>query len=320
MRWMAITLGLVGCVNIDGFIHNGVPCSEVSEQTCTDEQWDSVCLTCDEPYDWARTYEWFDTMLQQGESVRAISSDSVVREMVPTTDGLGQLDTYFVPAHGDDAALASTTLFYNHGNFAGIEHYLPRLQVLHELGYNIFVWDYRGYDKSEPAAHPTAEQFLADARQMRDHVATVAPDAERILPYGYSLGAIPAVEASVHAPGCALFLEAPFTSTSTIAQDATTASLPESYLSGGQLDNVSKIEGYPGALLTMVGSDDGRFGPELAKELTDAAPGPTDLWVLEGVEHGISNGGVVEAGMAAYRDRMRSFLEANAAGCLSATR
>ena len=46
--------------------------------------------------------------------------------------------------------LAETTIVYNHGRYASIDHYMPRIQMLHELGVNVYVWDYQGYGKSLP--------------------------------------------------------------------------------------------------------------------------------------------------------------------------
>lgn len=311
---------LAGCVELDGFVFGGVHCSTVGPETCDVEAggdpWDVLCKTCDEPYEWDLAYPWFDSMLVGDETVRPIDASTVQGFTLPSADGLAELDAYFIPSHGEDPDLARITVFYNHGNYAGIEHYLPRLRVLHELGYNVFVWDYRGYGKTMPATHPTPRQFLDDALVARVQAGASAPDPDRVVIYGYSLGAIPAVEASVQQPGCALVLEAPFTSMNAIARAGGTAALPESYLSAGLFDTQNKVRGYEGPLLAMVGSEDGRFIPEEVATIVDNAPGPSELWVLEGVEHGISNGGVVEAGMRAYGDRMRRFYDDRAPRCV----
>ena len=41
-------------------------------------------------------------MLEPGQTLRVISNDAVIREVLPTDDGLGELDTYFIPSHGQD--------------------------------------------------------------------------------------------------------------------------------------------------------------------------------------------------------------------------
>ena len=311
-----ILLLLAGCVELDASVYGGVHCSTVGPTTCDGDPWDSLCKTCDEPYDWGLDYPWFATMLAADEAVRPIDNARVQAFTLPSADGLAELDAYFLPSHGEDPVLSRITVFYNHGNYAGIEHYQPRLRVLHELGYNVFVWDYRGYGKTNPATHPTPRQFLDDALIARVHAEAVAPDPDRIVIYGYSLGAIPAVDSAVQRPGCALVLEAPFTSMQAIARAGGTAALPESYLSAGLFDNQNKVRDYAGPLLAMVGSEDGRFIPDEVARIVDNAAGPAELWILDGVEHGISNGGVVEAGMRAYGDRMRRFFDERAPACV----
>lgn len=310
---------LAGCMNLEGFIHGGIPCSTVSEATCTgpESAWDAVCTTCDEPYDWAQDWDWMPGTLAEGESVRTIDATTVVQQSVATDDGLGTLDLYYIPSHGEDPELAQTTLLYQHGNYAGIEPYLPRLRFLHEAGYAIVVWDYRGYGKSLPAEAPTADQFLADAVQIRGVAAELAPDPNRVVTYGYSVGAIPTVEMAVKDPGCATVLEAPFTSLATIAASNSGASVGEQFFSEGGYDNVSKIAGYQGPLLVMTGTLDNKFPIEDVEELYAAAPGPKQLWALEGVYHGISNGGVPEDGLDAYFATMRTFFEEKAPGCVT---
>lgn len=310
-------LVLPGCLNLDSFAFNGIPCSTVSEETCSDDtiEWDRVCLACDEPYDWAKGYPWFDQTLEAGETIRP--AEGVVQHTVPSDDGLATFDAYFVPSHGGVPALASTTIFYNHGNYAGVEHYAPRVRMLHELGYNVFIWDYRGYGKTLPPEHPTPEQFLADARQMRAYVNSVAPDPERIVVYGYSLGAVAAVEAALSEPGCALFLEAPFTSGSAIGAENGLVRFPDSFLSEGSFDNIRKIEGYAGPLFAMVGTEDTRFPPSSVERIVENAGGTSELWVLDGVHHGVSDIGVPDAGLRDYAEHMRAFLDSSAPGCLA---
>lgn len=327
-RWLGFPLMLAGCVTLDGFIYNPVHCSTVGPDTCEGHgEWNGLCLACETPYDWSRSYPWTAETLSGGEpcvgcappppiTIRPVPDGVVVREQPETDDGLATLDAYWLPSHGGDPALAGTTVIYNHGNYGGIEHYQPRVRILWELGFNVYVWDYRGYGKTEPDTLPTAEQFMADARQIRAHVVGLAPDPDRVLIYGYSLGGLPAVEMAVADPGCALVLEAPFTSPQAIARSNATVGFPDSFLSEGRFDNIRKIRDYPGPLLTMIGTADKQFPPDEVRRIAEAAPGPSELWILDGVAHGVDPGGIVEAGIAPYRNRVRGFLEQQAPACL----
>ena len=117
----AFLLLLSGCVTLDAFLHNPVPCASVGPSTCEDKdsEWDRVCTPCEDAYPWDAVYTWMEPTVADGASIRPISPDAVQDADV---DGQGGavLDAYFIPAHGDHPANAEVTLIYNHGNYAGI--------------------------------------------------------------------------------------------------------------------------------------------------------------------------------------------------------
>ena len=330
MRQMLLVLAgssLTGCsFNVDSMIWNGRHCSIVGPDTCdVEEVWDQVCATCDDAYDWDTEYEWFDETLTDGQTVRAIDPDSVENYRLQTTDGLGELDLYFIPSHGEDSALADTLFVQNHGNFASIEHYLPRTRYLHEYGVDILVWDYRGYGKSEPDSFATADQFMADAGQVLEYAGEIATDASRIVIYGQSIGGIPATEQAVLAEAgggggaepCALILETPFPSASEVALSVSGVDMPGGFLTSGHYENDEKLARYSGPLLAMAATEDARFPPENVQPLVDAATGPKSFWILEGAHHGIADIGVPEFGLTDYFDHMDDFFSELAPGCVA---
>ncbi|MBJ93304.1 MAG: hypothetical protein CMP23_02390 [Rickettsiales bacterium] len=309
-----------GCLDLDGFVHNPVHCTTVGAETCeekADTPFDQICVPCAEDYDWTRDYPWLEGTLDEVVvAVRPVST-TVESGRLSSDDGEAQLDYYFVPSHGEDSALAQTTVIYNHGNYAGIEHYQPRVRFLHEAGYNVLVWDYRGYGKSQPETAPSPEQFLSDARQMRGHANTLVPDSGKIIVYANSLGGVPAVEMALSESPCALMLEAPFTSMSRVSGSNSATSFPESFFSQNHFDNVSKLEGYAGATLIMMGELDNKFPISDMEAIYDAVTGEKQLWIVPDARHGISNVGVPEAGLGPYFETMQSFLVDKAPACLT---
>lgn len=314
---MILFLTLTGCVDLDGFVYNPVHCSTVDESTCDLNEWDSICAPCDVPYDWTEEHPWMDGQLGPDQTIRPIPAEGVEQLTVTSADGEASLDAYWIPSHGEDPLRASTTVLYHHGNYAGIEHYRPRVRVLHELGFNVLVWDYRGYGKSLPDTAPTGEQFLADARTFREEVDRRAPDPERVIVYGYSLGAIPTMEASLHRPACATILEAPFTGIRSIARSNSSVGLPETFLSSGSFDNLRKAASLENPVFAMSGTADHLFPPAEVQRIVDAAPTPSRMWILDGVHHGIADIGIVEAGVPEYDAQIASFLADLAPGCLT---
>lgn len=306
--WLLLLLG--GCVTFDWAIFNGVPCGEVGPATCEDKDndWDRICIPCDQDYPWDRDYDWIEGTVEPGQTVRPIDPDTVQRTLLPTDDGAGDLDVYLIPAHGDDPDKAALTILYNHGNYASLDHYLPRVRFLHEAGYQVVTWDYRGYGKTTITSNPTPEQFFSDARRVRDWVAEQGIDAGSVAVYGYSLGGLPAVEMARTRDQCALLLEAPFTSLDAIIAGNTKTGYPAGLLTEGLYDNDERIADYDGPLLVMSGTEDRTFPPEDIEVLVENAGGETEWWLLEGVHHGVSDGGVPEAGLTPYFEHMDEFL------------
>ena len=308
-----------GCLTLDTLVHTNKHCSNTGPDTSAcvdaDNTWDDACLSCEDPYVWDEEYPWFEGQLDPGQSVRPIDETTVVNHRLDTDDGEGVLDVWLVPGHGDNAQL---TILYNHGNYIGIEHYMPRLRYFHEAGYTVIVWDYRGYGKSEPAGAPTGTQWVEDAHLVRDFADTVAPDPERIAIYANSVGGIPSVEMAVYDPGCALVLEAGFTSIESISAENNAVALPGAFLTEGHFENHEKIKDYEGPLFSMVGTEDNKFSPESITEVYDNAGTPDELkrlWVVEGVGHGISTAGIPETHLSTYLDAMDSFFDEEGAAC-----
>ncbi|MCP4805433.1 MAG: alpha/beta fold hydrolase [Proteobacteria bacterium] len=300
---------LSACMTLDTLVHNPRHCTVVGESTCQDVEssWDKVCLPCSEEYDWQREYEWMDQTLAEGESIRPVADWS--DHVLVTSDGIGELDIVVLESHGENPATAGLTLLYNHGNYAGIEHYAPRIRMLHEAGYRVVAWDYRGYGRSEPPSAPDGPTFLADASEVLDFtIGELDTDPAELVIYANSLGAIPAVEQSLLRPGCATVLEVPFPGITPTGSDATGLELPASLFTTGEYENTEKIRDYEGPLLVLVGELDDKFPVETERAFVDNAGGPAEFEVFEGAHHGISNVGVPETGFAEYAATIEDFL------------
>jgi fermentation-respiration switch protein FrsA (DUF1100 family) len=120
-------------------------------------------------------------------------------------DGV-RLHAWFIPAPH-----ARATMLFLHGNGGNISHRLARIGLLHRLGVDVFVVDYRGYGKSEGRAGE--EGTYRDARAARQYlVEERSIPAASIVLYGESLGAAVAVRLAVEYPPKALIVDSGFTS------------------------------------------------------------------------------------------------------------
>ena len=179
---------LSGCITLDVLLpfHGNIPCTEVTQETCEiEDPWDAFCDVCEDyepgPW-WTRDYAWREITLDTVSSIRSIETD-FKRVPFTTEDGQYQLDAWFLPSHGEEASLAKTTVVFNHGRKGGIEHYAPRVRFFHELGYNVYIWDYRGYgsslpvDPAEDPGPPAPPDWMTDARQAFLEEHALAPAA-----------------------------------------------------------------------------------------------------------------------------------------------
>ena len=323
MELQMLILLLNGCqINLDSMLFNPRHCTIVGKETCEDkeEPWDKICVPCEEPYDWTLSYDWHETTLDDTfSSIRPVSDELEIQNVIhKTKDGIAELDVYFIPSHGEHPEFSSMLLIYNHGNYAGIEHYLPRLRMLHELGFPIVTWDYRGFGKSLPDTTPSGPEFISDAQEIYDLAKTFAPDPNKIVVYGYSLGGIPSTEQVVYAQedsettACALLLEAGFTSAHQMISSVTALDVPGGFITSGYYENEYKIADYDGPVLYMVGSLDTTFPPKYSESFLDLAAQGSEFWEVPNAHHGVSSGGVPDQGLGQYFEHIESFLKTSA--------
>jgi len=123
-----------------------------------------------------------------------------------TETGILQLNGWWIPADQP----STQTLLLLHGNSGNLSGTLPQLQILHQLGMNIFAFDYRGFGKSRNL-HPSEKSTYEDADAAWSYLTgTRHLSASTIVLDGVGLGAAIAAEtARRHSQTPALILEDP---------------------------------------------------------------------------------------------------------------
>lgn len=98
-----------------------------------------------------------------------------------------------------------------HGNGGNIGDRLPQIQLFHELGFNVFIFDYRGYGRSmgKPSEQGTYQDVLAAWNYL---VETRGIPENKIALHGRSLGGAIATWLASQRNPAALVIEATFTS------------------------------------------------------------------------------------------------------------
>jgi fermentation-respiration switch protein FrsA (DUF1100 family) len=193
-----------------------------------------------------------------------VLSDKIIpasaREEITFKSGTYTLYAYFVKS--PLASSSTPTIFYHHGNAQSIEAYWDRMEYFYKAGYNVLIYDYRGYGRSEGQSsqeglESDAEAALAYLLSRRD------VDKNNIILYGYSLGGVPSVYlASKYAAPNATFqpkgliTEAIFASTSDLVQSGTLLDIPGGFVMRDEFANLVRIAQIRCPLLLMHGTAD----------------------------------------------------------------
>jgi pimeloyl-ACP methyl ester carboxylesterase len=127
----------------------------------------------------------------------------------PDESATPQLTGWWIPAAPGSRYAAITILFLPDGN-GSLANFIPTLASLHNLGLNVFAFDYRGYGQSTPA-RPSQQSMTQDADSAWQYLtATRSLSAQHIVPYGTGVGASLATHlAANHNTIPALILDTP---------------------------------------------------------------------------------------------------------------
>ncbi len=212
----------------------------------------------------------------------------------PTRDGEMLHGWFFAaqPRVGETAARG--TVIHFHGNAANITNHVPLVSWLPAAGYNLLMFDYRGYGKS--TGKVTRAGTIIDGNAVLDYTLTRADVRGRpIFFYGQSLGGAVAVVVAADRPEVAgVVAESTFSNYRRIAAAHVKRQLQWNWLASGlawmaishgyePLDAVPRLSPRP--LLVIVGEKDEVCFPELGRELYAAAKEPKELWEVSGANH-----------------------------------
>ncbi len=215
---------------------------------------------------------------------------ALIEEVTMESEG-NQLYGFWVASKGAGSissamSFTGVTILYNHGNKSNLDYYWDRVMMLHELGVNIFIYDYRGFGRSEGSS--TSEGTLyADAGAALRYVLSRGVPASSLCIYGYSLGNVPAIYLAAReiTPLC-LISEAPFASVNSLEQSGTALALPAGWLTNSRYDNAAMIAAIQTPYLLFHGSEDDfvRYRDN-GKVIYENAPEPKQLRLVLGANH-----------------------------------
>ena len=150
-----------------------------------------------------------------------------------TTDG-EHLHAWYIP-HSQ----ARATLLFAHGNAGNISHRLDSIQVFHDLGLNVLIFDYRGYGQStgKPGENGTYRDAEAAWAYLTE---TRGIDPGKIILFGRSLGAAVIADLATRTEPAGVILESAFLSVPDMAATIYPW-LPVRWLASYRYDNGDKV-------------------------------------------------------------------------------
>lgn len=182
-----------------------------------------------------------------------------------------------------ESPATNAVLLWCHGNGGNIIHRLENLRYLHKLGVSVFLFDYRGYGRSQHL-WPSESGLYQDALGAYDYVTRkrmIRP--ERLIIFGRSLGASVAGELAAQKPAAGLILESPFPSVEAIAKHY--YGLPVHWLLGAQFRLIDRLPQLSLPKLIIHGDRDTIIPVQFGQQVFDAAKPPKEWYVIHGADH-----------------------------------
>jgi fermentation-respiration switch protein FrsA (DUF1100 family) len=186
------------------------------------------------------------------------------------------------PAGSEPDTEDGPVLLYFHGNAGNLTHRAATVATLARLGLRVFIFDYRGYGRSE--GRPDEKGLYEDARAAW-RVLTLEHGISpgRIVLYGKSLGGAVAVQLATEVRPAGLVLQSTFSSVPDLA--AFHYPFVPRALVRTRMESERKLPAVRCPVLIVHSRDDEIVPFAHAERLFAAAPEPRQLLVIEGAGH-----------------------------------
>jgi len=208
-------------------------------------------------------------------------------DLTPEEIGLEFEDVYFFSSDGIKlngwhvpAKESRTTVLFCHGNAGNISHRIEIIDIFYRLGLDVFIFDYRGYGRSQGS--PTEEGLYLDAQAAYKYLIDKRKiNEESIVVYGKSMGANVAVELCSKVRPAALISESAFTSALEMGKKLFPF-LPIKWFITVKYDALSKIKNITVPKLIIHSEDDEIIPFQHGRRLFETAPEPKEFYPMRG--------------------------------------
>lgn len=195
-----------------------------------------------------------------------------------TEDGI-RLFGWFLKAPESKA-----TLLFLHGNAGNISGRLGKVKGWVDRGVSVFLLDYRSYGKSQGRIQKGMDLVWDAKAALRWLEEDRKTPASRIILYGESIGAYPAITLAGEKKFAGLVLEAPFTTLLELVR-LHYGPLPKFLIRDFPMKNQDAIPHIQAPLFILHGDRDEICPMEMGVRLYELAPAPKEFYAVQGGSH-----------------------------------
>ena len=212
------------------------------------------------------------------------------------TDDNLRLNGWFIPSENPQG-----TLLFCHGNAGNISHRVEIIDIFRKLNLNVFIFDYRGYGRSQGI--PNEQGLYQDAQAAYQYLLSRPDvDKEAIVIYGKSIGANVAINLASKVDAACLISEGGFTSAYDMGKKLFPY-LPIKWMITVKYDALEKIKDITIPKLIIHSKDDEIIPFRLGERLFEAAPQPKEFYQMRG-----SHNEAIFMNKEEYSSRVNNFL------------
>lgn len=208
----------------------------------------------------------------------------------PESFGLAYEDAYFKTEDGEKlhgwffpGEKTHPVILHFHGNAGNISHRLDLVQPFLRKGLSVFLFDYRGFGKSE--GRPSEKGLYQDGMAAYDYLVQKQGNLPgQVVLHGHSIGAAVAVEVALTKSVKSVILESAFTSTRGMAKTIPLFFLLSPFLPANY-NNLEKVPRLRVPKLVVHGEEDEIVPFAMGRKLFEAATDPKFFYPVKDAGH-----------------------------------
>jgi len=221
-----------------------------------------------------------------------------------TTDNTRIHGWYCQPpeGHRSENSDAQAVVLFFHGNAGNLSHRIDLIQMINDMNADVFIIDYHGYGRSE--GKPSEAGFYQDADAAWAYLTTQRNiPSSRIIIFGKSIGAAPAINLARQVQPAGLIVESAFTSVPDMASQV--LPIVPKFVVQTKMNSIDRIGEVTCPKLFTHSPVDEIIPYSHGQALFDAAKEPKTFYIVDGAGHN----NMQYMGGKKYRDAVQAFIE-----------